>query len=53
MGVNSPNDYFREFVDTLAAAIRKEDPAESPVMHIHPVLVRDGSPHEPHAQDSP
>jgi hypothetical protein len=46
-------DDFREFVDTLAAAVRKEDSAESPVMHIHPVLVRDGSPPEPHAQDSP
>ena len=34
-------DDFREFVETLAAALRQVDKLESPVRHIHPVLLRE------------
>ena len=34
-------DDFREFVDTLVVALRQMDQAESPVKHIHPVIVRE------------
>jgi len=39
--------YFREFVDTLAVALRKIEQVESPVHHIHPVILRDDSPRDP------
>ena len=36
-------DDFREFVDTLVAALRQVEKLESPVTHIHPVLLREGA----------
>ena len=37
------NNYdFREFVDTLVVALRGMEQNESPVAHIHPVLVHEG-----------
>jgi len=39
--------YFREFVDTLAVALRKVEQVESPVHHIHPVFLRDDTPRDP------
>ena len=35
-------DDFREFVDTLASAMREMERPENPVSHIHPVLVHEG-----------
>lgn len=35
-------DDFKEFVDTLVVAMRQVDRSESPVRHIHPVVLRDG-----------
>ncbi len=35
-------DDFREFVDTLVAALREMEKAEAPISHIHPVLVHEG-----------
>ncbi len=35
-------DDFKEFVDTLVAAMRQVDKIESPIRHIHPVVLRDG-----------
>jgi hypothetical protein len=32
---------FREFVETLQAALREIDKRESPMAHIHPVIVRE------------
>ena len=40
-------DDFREFVDTLAVALRKVEQVESPVHHIHPVILRDDTPRDP------
>jgi hypothetical protein len=34
-------DDFREFVDTLVVALRQIEKAESPMAHIHPVLLRE------------
>jgi len=34
-------DDFREFVDTLLVALRQIEKAESPMGHIHPVLLRE------------
>jgi hypothetical protein len=39
--VNSHKDDFREFVDTLVAAQRAIDKRESPLAHIHPIIVRE------------
>ncbi|MBU4194112.1 MAG: hypothetical protein KKE79_04780 [Actinobacteria bacterium] len=36
-------DDFREFVDTLVVALREVESAESPIRHIHPVLVHEGA----------
>lgn len=36
-------DDFREFVDTLAAAMREMEKAENPLAHIHLVLVHEGA----------
>ena len=36
-------DDFREFVDTLVVALRQMDQAESPIKHIHPVIVRESA----------
>jgi hypothetical protein len=33
-------DDFREFVDTMVAAVRAMDKREAPMAHIHPVIVR-------------
>ena len=41
LSVNIPNDDFREFVDTLWVALRAIDKRESPMAHIHPVIVRE------------
>ena len=35
-------DDFKEFVDTLVVALRMIEKAESPIRHIHPVVVREG-----------
>jgi len=35
-------DDFKEFVDTLVVALRIIEKAESPIRHIHPVVVREG-----------
>lgn len=32
---------FKEFVDTLVVALRQIDIAQSPIRHIHPVLVKE------------
>lgn len=34
-------DDFREFVDTLQAALRQMEKAEAPMANIHPVIVRE------------
>ncbi|MCJ7745819.1 MAG: hypothetical protein MUP40_05975 [Actinobacteria bacterium] len=34
-------DDFREFVDTLLVALRQIEKDDSPMRHIHPVIVRD------------
>lgn len=34
-------DDFREFTETLIAALRAMDKRESPMANIHPVIVRD------------
>ena len=34
-------DDFREFVDTLVVALRQIEKAESPMAHIHPVIVQE------------
>ena len=34
-------DDFREFVETLVAGLRAVEKAESPIRHIHPVMVRE------------
>ena len=34
--------YFKEFVETLVAGLRAVEKAESPIRHIHPVMVREG-----------
>ncbi len=34
-------DDFREFVDTLVAALRQVERLESPIRHIHPVALRE------------
>jgi hypothetical protein len=34
-------DDFREFVDTLVVALRAMEKADSPMAHIHPVLLRE------------
>jgi hypothetical protein len=34
-------DDFREFVDTLQAALRQMEKSEAPIGHIHPVIVRE------------
>jgi len=36
-------DDFREFVDTLVVALREMEKSESPLAHIHPVIVKDNS----------
>ena len=41
LSINIPNDDFREFVDTLVVALRAIDKRESPMAHIHPVIVRE------------
>jgi hypothetical protein len=43
-------DDFREFVDTLAVALRKIEQVESPVHHIHPVVLRDDTSRDPGAK---
>jgi len=40
-------DDFREFVDTLLVALRQIEKAQDPVLHIHPVILRDDSPRDP------
>ena len=35
-------DDFKEFVDTLVVVLRIIEKAESPIRHIHPVVVREG-----------
>ncbi len=40
---------FREFVDTLMVALRQVESSESPIRHIHPVVLREGSAGEPGA----
>jgi hypothetical protein len=40
-------DDFREFVDTLAVALRQIEKAEDPVLHIHPVVLRDDTSRDP------
>ncbi len=37
-------DDFREFVDTLVVALRAIERTESPIRHIHPVVVRENGP---------
>jgi len=39
-------DDFREFVDTLAAALRQIDRADSPIRHVHPILLRETPLHD-------
>ena len=34
-------DDFKEFVDTLVVALREMEKKESPMAHIHPVLLRE------------
>jgi len=34
-------DDFREFVDTLVVALRELDKGESPMAHIHPIIVQE------------
>ena len=34
-------DDFREFVDTLVVALREMEKKESPMAHIHPIIVRE------------
>lgn len=41
LSVNSPNDDFKEFVDTLVVALRTIEKAGSPIGHVHPVAVRE------------
>jgi len=41
LSIKIPNDDFREFVDTLVVALRAIDKRESPMAHIHPVIVRE------------
>jgi len=36
-------DDFRDFVDTLQVALREMDKRDSPMTHIHPVMVREGN----------
>ena len=36
-------DDFKDFVDTLVAAQRAIDKTESPVLHIHPVTLRESA----------
>ena len=36
-------DDFREFVDTLLVALREMEKRESPMAHVHPVIVREAS----------
>ena len=36
-------DDFREFVDTLVVALRAIEKANSPIKHIHPVLLSEGN----------
>jgi hypothetical protein len=43
-------DDFKEFVDTLVAALRQIEKPEGPIRHIHPVVLRDGSTFEPGCQ---
>ena len=39
--------YFKEFVETLVAGLRAIEKAESPVHHIHPIVLRDDTPRDP------
>ena len=39
--------YFKDYVDTLVVALRAIEKAESPIRHIHPVMVREGDPTGP------
>ncbi|MCG2796834.1 MAG: hypothetical protein L6427_13425 [Actinomycetia bacterium] len=34
-------DDFREFVDTLMVALREMEKAESPIAHVHPIIIRE------------
>jgi hypothetical protein len=36
-------DDFKEFVDTLVVALRAIEKANSPIKHIHPVLLSEGN----------
>jgi hypothetical protein len=40
-------DDFKEFVDTLAVALRKIEQAEGPLRHIHPIVLRNDTPRDP------
>ncbi|MBU1671524.1 MAG: hypothetical protein KKF41_14690 [Actinobacteria bacterium] len=43
MSANIPNDDFKEFVDTLTVALRSMEKSESPIRHIHPVVLKEAS----------
>lgn len=34
-------DDFRDFVDTLVVALREIDKRESPMTHVHPIIIRE------------
>ena len=34
-------DEFREYVDTLVVALRQIEKAESPMRHVHPIVLRE------------
>ena len=34
-------DDFREFVDTMVVALREMEKRESPMAHIHPVIIKE------------
>lgn len=46
-------DDFREFVDTLVVALRQIERAESPIKHIHPVVLKDASLFDAGAEGTP
>jgi hypothetical protein len=41
MHISFYEDDFREFVDTLEAALREIEKREAPMAHVHPVILRD------------
>ncbi len=46
-------DDFREFVDTLTVALRQIEKANSPIKHIHPVVLKESSLFDVEAEGRP